>query len=85
MTDRKSRVFSSFFVVLAAIELTDVDIDHRGLVYASDRSGESWMGQGETYVGTGLLCSSPPASKNVLAHRRNRELVACKIKNRAHE
>lgn len=39
----------------AAIELTDVDIDHRGLAYASDRSGESCMGQGESCVGTGLF------------------------------
>ncbi len=39
----------------AAIELTDVDIDHRGLVYATDRSGESCMGQGESCVGTGLF------------------------------
>ena len=38
-----------------AIELTDVDIDHRGLVYASDRSGESCVGQGESCVGTGLF------------------------------
>lgn len=37
------------------IQLTDVDIDHRGLVYASDRSGESCMGQGEGCVGTGLF------------------------------
>ena len=41
--------------VPAAIELTDVDIDHRGLVYASDRSGESCVGQGEACVGTGLF------------------------------
>ncbi|MDG2088887.1 MAG: hypothetical protein P8J68_09150 [Arenicellaceae bacterium] len=39
----------------AAIELTDVDIDHRGLVYASDRSGESCIGQGEACIGTGLF------------------------------
>ena len=39
----------------AVIELTDVDIDHRGLVYASDRSGESCMGQDESCVGTGLF------------------------------
>ena len=37
----------------AVIQLTDVDIDHRGLAYASDRSGESCMGQGESCVGTG--------------------------------
>ena len=37
------------------IELTDVDIDHRGLVYASDRSGESCMGQAESCVGSGLF------------------------------
>ena len=37
------------------IQLTDVDIDHRGLVYASDRSGESCMGQGPACVGTGLF------------------------------
>ena len=37
------------------IELTDVDIDHRGFVYASDRSGESCLGQGESCVGTGLF------------------------------
>ena len=37
------------------IQLTDVDIDHRGLVYASDRSGESCMGQGWSCVGTGLF------------------------------
>ena len=39
----------------AVIQLTDVDIDHRGLAYASDRSGESCMGQGESCVGTGLF------------------------------
>ena len=39
----------------APIELTDVDIDHRGLVYASDRSGESCMGQAESCVGSGLF------------------------------
>ena len=37
------------------IQLTDVDIDHRGLVYATDRSGESCMGQGEECIGTGLF------------------------------
>jgi hypothetical protein len=37
------------------IQLTDVDIDHRGLVYASDRSGESCLGQDESCVGTGLF------------------------------
>jgi hypothetical protein len=37
------------------IQLTDVDIDHRGLVYATDRSGESCMGQGDDCVGTGLF------------------------------
>ena len=37
------------------IQLTDVDIDHRRLAYASDRSGESCMGQGESCVGTGLF------------------------------
>ena len=37
------------------IQLTDVDIDHRGLVYASDRSGESCMGQAESCIGTGLF------------------------------
>ncbi len=39
----------------AVIELTDVDIDHRGFVYATDRSGESCVGQGESCVGTGLF------------------------------
>ena len=39
----------------ALIQLTDVDIDHRGLVYASDRSGESCAGQGSSCVGTGLF------------------------------
>ena len=37
------------------IQLTDVDIDHRGLVYATDRSGESCLGQHEDCVGTGLF------------------------------
>ena len=37
------------------IQLTDVDIDHRGLVYASDRSGESCLGQDANCVGTGLF------------------------------
>lgn len=37
------------------IQLTDVDIDHRGLAYASDRSAPSCMGQGESCVGTGLF------------------------------
>ena len=37
------------------IQLTDVDIDHRGLVYATDRSGESCLGQAEDCVGTGLF------------------------------
>ena len=37
------------------IQLTDVDIDHRGLVYASDRNGESCLGQDESCVGTGLF------------------------------
>ena len=37
------------------IQLTDVDIDHRGLVYASDRSGESCLGQDENCIGTGLF------------------------------
>jgi hypothetical protein len=37
------------------IQLTDVDIDHRGLVYATDRSGESCLGQGGDCVGTGLF------------------------------
>jgi len=37
------------------IQLTDVDIDHRGLVYATDRNGESCLGQGESCVGTGLF------------------------------
>jgi len=37
------------------IQLTDVDIDHRGLVYATDRSGESCMGQIESCIGTGLF------------------------------
>jgi hypothetical protein len=37
------------------IELTDVDIDHRGLAYATDRSGESCLGQPDTCVGTGLF------------------------------
>jgi len=39
----------------APIQLTDVDIDHRGLAYASDRSAPSCMGQGEACVGTGLF------------------------------
>lgn len=39
----------------APIQLTDVDIDHRGLVYASDRSGESCVGQSPSCVGTGLF------------------------------
>ena len=39
----------------SVIQLTDVDIDHRGLVYASDRSGESCMGLGEDCLGTGLF------------------------------
>ncbi len=37
------------------IQLTDVDIDHRGLVYASDRNGESCLGQDASCVGTGLF------------------------------
>ena len=37
------------------IQLTDVDIDHRGFVYASDRSGESCLGQDSNCVGTGLF------------------------------
>jgi len=37
------------------IQLTDVDIDHRGLVYASDRSGESCLGQDINCIGTGLF------------------------------
>ena len=36
-------------------QLADVDLDHRGLVYASDRSGESCAGQGSSCVGTGLF------------------------------
>jgi len=39
----------------APIQLTDVDIDHRGLAYASDRSAPSCLGQGESCVGTGLF------------------------------
>jgi len=41
--------------VAGVIQLTDVDIDHRGLVYATDRSGESCLGQDPTCVGTGLF------------------------------
>jgi len=37
------------------IELTDVDLDHRGLAYATDRSGESCVGQASSCVGTGLF------------------------------
>jgi hypothetical protein len=46
------------------IELTDVDIDHRGFVYATDRSGPSCMvadgkpvvtADGKPCLGTGLF------------------------------
>ena len=37
------------------IQLTDVDIDHRGLVYATDRSGESCADQSNDCIGTGLF------------------------------
>ena len=39
----------------APIQLTDVDLDHRGLAYATDRSGESCVGQSESCKGTGLF------------------------------
>ncbi|MBT8146350.1 MAG: hypothetical protein KJN90_05810 [Gammaproteobacteria bacterium] len=46
------------------IQLTDVDIDHRGLVYATDRSGESCLGQGDSCVGTGLFVLEYSGDRN---------------------
>ena len=49
-------------------QLADVDLDHRGLVYASDRSGESCAGQGPSRVETELFVFECTAATKEINH-----------------
>jgi len=55
------------------IQLTDVDLDHRGLAYATDRSGESCVRQDDSCKGTGLF---------VLRYSGERQYIHGRINNR---